>query len=266
MAVVDGFNAAYKLTLPSDFDIESSEKLPMIVYVYGGPNGVYVQHTYSIGYQSFLVTNRRVIYCQIDGRGTRNKGMDMYFTINNRLGSIEMQDQIAVTKQLIEKYSFIDSDRVGIWGWSYGGYSTSMILAQDSEKIFKAGVAVAPVTSWIYYNSIYTERYMGFPTPEDNLQGYIDSDVTLRVSGIAGKPYLLIHGNGDDNVHYQHAMALTRALQKNEIPFESMSYPDEDHNLGGVYGHFYATMTHFWDREFSLNEAPVLPKAKIFLN
>lgn len=261
--VEEGFEASVRLGLPGDFDIATStEKLPMLVYVYGGPNSNMVTQTYSIGFQNYMVTNRRVIYCQIDGRGTLNKGMDMYFNINNRLGSVEMQDQIAVTKRLTELYSFIDADRVGIWGWSYGGYSTSMILAQDSENVFKGGVAVAPVTSWIYYNTGYTERYMGLPTPEDNLQGYIDSDVTLRAENFKDKNYLLIHGNADDNVHYQHAMQLARALQKAEIPFKSMSYPDEDHNMWGVYVHLYTTMANFWDRVLSL-EAPAPQETKL---
>lgn len=127
-----------------------------------------------------------------------------------------------------------------------------LVLAKDVDHVFKSGIAIAPVTSWIYYQSVYTERYMDLPTPESNRQAYVDSDINLIAEGIRGHDYLLIHGTADDNVHYQHAMILSRVLQKAEIPFEQMSYPDEDHGLGGVQLHLFKTMDHFWERHFNL--------------
>lgn len=218
----------------------------MIVYVYGGPNSVEVTDEFTIGFQNYLVTNRKVIYCTIDGRGSGNKGNDMLFSINNRLGTFEIEDQIAVTGYLQERYPFIDRERIGIWGWSYGGYATAMAISKDSDRIFQCGISVAPVTAWIYHDNIYTERYMGLPTLEDSLAGYNSSDVTRRVENMRKHDFMLIHGNGDDNVHFQQAMALSRALQLADILFQQMSYPDEAHGLNGVLPHLYKIMDNFW--------------------
>lgn len=123
----------------------------MIVTVYGGPNSVRVTSSFSTGFNLFVTTNREVIYAFIDGRGTGNKGKNLLFSVNNNLGDLEAQDQIFVTKYLQTLYSFIDSERVGIWGWSYGGYMTLKTLEYDTNNVFQCGVSVAPVTSWLYY-------------------------------------------------------------------------------------------------------------------
>lgn len=121
---------------------------------------------------------------------------------------------------LREKYNFIARDRIGVWGWSYGGYATSMVLAKDTGRTFQCGISVAPVTSWIYYDSIYTERYMG--TPQDNEIGYQNADVTQNVEEFKNHDFLLIHGNADDNVHFQQSLALSKKLQSESIVFEQM--------------------------------------------
>lgn len=170
--VPGGFQAMVKLYLPQEIDLLAATydtQYPMIVNVYAGPDSVYVLDSFSIGYKDYLVTTRKIIYCQIDGRGSGNKGKDMLFTLNNKLGNFEMEDQIFVTKYLQNNYKFIDATRTGVWGWSYGGYATAIILAKDSELVFKCGISGAPVTSWIYNDSIYTERYMSLPTLQDNL-------------------------------------------------------------------------------------------------
>lgn len=123
----------------------------MIVYVYGGPNSARVTDSFGVGFGDFLVSGHNVIEAQIDGRGTANQGTDMLFTLNNHLGTVEIIDQIAVTKYLQDNFNFIDADRTGIWGWSYGGYATAMALAKDTERVFQCGISVAPVISWIYY-------------------------------------------------------------------------------------------------------------------
>lgn len=253
--VEGGFQAVVKCLLPPEIDMNSSnftQKYPMIVYVYGGPNSVQVTDSFGITFEHYLITNKKIIYCRIDGRGSGNKGNEMLFTINNQLGTVEIQDQTAVAKYLQDTYQFIDPTHTAIWGWSYGGYATAMALAQDKEKVFKCGMSVAPVTSWIYYDTIYTERYMGLPTEEDNLQGYDNADVTRRIEEMRNHHFLLIHGNADDNVHFQQAMALSRALQNASILFEQMSYPDEAHGLTGVSRHLYHTMDEFWKQCFHL--------------
>ncbi|XP_055640244.1 venom dipeptidyl peptidase 4 [Toxorhynchites rutilus septentrionalis] len=252
--VGDGFEASVRLYLPPEIDFEdlknNEDKYPMIVQVYGGPNSVRVTDNFGIGFGDYLTTTKKTIYCQIDGRGTGNQGYKFLFTVNNRLGTFEIEDQIAVTHYLQEKYSFIDRERTGIWGWSYGGYATSMTLEKDSEKVFKCGISVAPVTSWMFYDSIYTERYMGVPTAKDNTEGYKRGDVSQYVSGMKNHSFLLIHGNADDNVHYQNAMVFVRALVLEDVEFEQMSYPDEAHGLSGVQQHLYHTMDNFWNECF----------------
>lgn len=248
----------------------------MIVDVYGGPNSVRVIDTFALGYKEHLITSRKVIYCMIDGRGSGNKGKDMLFTINNKMGTVEIIDQIAVTDQLHKQFKFIDSKRTSIWGWSYGGYATAHVLARDVNKVFQSGISVAPVSSWIYYDSIYTERYMGLPSVEDNLVNYNLGDVTrnLKTNALKDHQYMLIHGNADDNVHFQQAMLLTKALVEADILFDQVvrkfwidhiqfvinnlyfqSYPNENHSLGGVSRHLYHTIDRFWVKTLNLTSS-----------
>lgn len=222
--VVNGHRAAVKLILPAEIDIlddATNATYPMVVDVYGGPNSVRVADSFSLGYKQFLITGRKVIYAQIDGRGSGNKGKSMLFAINNRLGTAEIEDQIAVTRYLQNEFRFIDANRTAIWGWSYGGYATARVLAADTHNVFQAGISVAPVSSWLYYDSIYTERYMGLPTPEDNVRNYALSDISggLETNALRNHTYMLVHGNADDNVHYQNALIFTDALVKANVDF-----------------------------------------------
>lgn len=247
------FMASVRLYLPAEIDFEdvttSTEKYPMVVYVYAGPNSVGVTNSFGIGFANYMATTKRTIYAQIDGRGTGNQGYEFLFSINNRLGTYEMEDQIAVAQYLQRTYSFIDPARTGIWGSSYGGYATAMTLEKDHERVFRCGISVAPVTSWMFYDSIYTERYMGRPT--DNGAGYDRSDISSSTDELKNHLFMLIHGTADDNVHYQQSMVFMRALLDHDIDFEQMSYPDEAHSLSGVQRHLYHTMDQFWDRCFA---------------
>jgi len=254
VVVADGLVAKARLWLPPGADTSGLTKYPMLVYVYAGPDSVQISDAFTLGWGAYLTTNRSIIYGLIDGRGSGLKGDNMKFSIYRRLGTVEIFDQIGVTMALQNRFPYIDSTRTAIWGWSYGGYATAMTLARDSAGIFKCGASVAPVTSWIYYDSIYTERYMGLPTPEDNLQGYNDSDVTRLVEGFRGKQFYLLHGNADDNVHYLQAMELSRALELSNILFRQQSYPDENHNLRSVLLHVYSSMDQFWSQCFNLDK------------
>uniref|UniRef100_A0A1L8DPB2 Venom dipeptidyl peptidase 4 n=1 Tax=Nyssomyia neivai TaxID=330878 RepID=A0A1L8DPB2_9DIPT len=251
-----GFEASVRLRLPPtvDFPNGNGKKYPMIVYVYGGPNSARVTDSFGVGFGDFMVSGHHVIEAQIDGRGTANQGTNFLFTLNNHLGTVEIVDQIAVAKYLQEHYDFIDAERSGIWGWSYGGYATAMALAQDTERVFQCGISVAPVISWIYYDSIYTERYMGLPNATYNEVGYNASDITRNIEEFKHHDFLLIHGNADDNVHFQNAMMLSRVLQRANIYFEQMSYPDEAHGLNGVSRHLYHLMEQFWMQCLSIDE------------
>lgn len=181
-----------------------------------------------------------------------------------------------ICRCLQETYPFIDPLRTGIWGWSYGGFAAALVLAKDSEGVFAFATSVAPVTDFIYYgnqfsfislivfftkiytDSIYTERYMGLPTEEDNLQGYNNTDIAHYAECFRGKNFQLIHGNGDDNVHYQQSMLLAKALERADIQFQQISYPDEAHSLSGVYAHLYHSIDRFWARSFGLPDPPIV--------
>lgn len=151
VSLADGSIGIARLALPPNFD--ESKKYPMIVNVYGGPSSVRVTNAFTVGYDAFVVTSRNTIYATIDGRGTGNKGKKLMFSVNNDLGDHEVEDQIFVTQWLQHNFKFIDANRTGIWGWSYGGYMTAKTLEKDNNNVFKCGVSVAPVTSWLYYGN-----------------------------------------------------------------------------------------------------------------
>ncbi|KAJ8930490.1 hypothetical protein NQ314_016717, partial [Rhamnusium bicolor] len=157
-----------------------------------------------------------------------------------------------VNTYLRDNLPYIDPSRIGIWGWSYGGFASSWALVKDTEHVFNFALAVAPVTSFIYY-----ERYMGLPTPEDNEIGYNNTDLSRNAEAFRGRRYFIIHGNGDDNVHYQNSMALVKALEHADIDFRQQSYPDENHSLGHVSRHLYHTIDKFWARCFDVEGPPV---------
>ncbi|XP_043471588.1 venom dipeptidyl peptidase 4 isoform X2 [Leptopilina heterotoma] len=241
---VNGYKCEVKLFLPPQFN--EKKKYPMLVKVYAGPNSVRVVDAFSQGLEHYMTTNRSTICALMEGRGSGNKGSKMLFEIYRALGTVEIQDIIDITRNLQEKYSWIDANRTSLWGWSYGGYATGMVLAKDVNSVFKCGIAVAPVVSWIYYDSIYTERYMGLPT--DNMAAYNESDLTRLVEGIRGKDFLLIHGTGDDNVHFQNSMALGKALAMKDVPYREVVYPDETHSLSGISSHLYHTIDKFLEK------------------
>ena len=221
----DGQMLYYSMLKPVDFDPE--KKYPVIVYVYGGPgvqvvnrdwdkNGVFHQYLQQQGYIVF----------SLDNRGSANRGTAFEFPIHKKMSLIETRDQ-ARGVQFLRTLDFVDSERIGIYGWSYGGYMTLMALMQAPDS-FMVGVAGAPVTDWRLYDTHYTERYMS--TPADNPEGYELSNVLSHVQELRG-PLLVIHGMADDNVLLNHSTLLFRKLQMEKIPFESMLYPDETHGF-----------------------------------
>uniref|UniRef100_A0A6A7G5S2 Venom dipeptidyl peptidase 4 n=3 Tax=Hirondellea gigas TaxID=1518452 RepID=A0A6A7G5S2_9CRUS len=251
--VEGGFKAQVSMKLPPDYNPANHKSYPMLVYVYGGPGSQLVNDRFRIDWGDYLASEKGIIYTSIDGRGSGYAGDDILHALNRGLGTGEVDDQIAVSAALQKSFPAIDSDRTAIWGWSYGGYVTAAAMARDSRNVFKCGISVAPVTSWIYYDTVYTERYMGLPTPDDNLKAYEKADVTKQAENFRGKEFLLIHGTADDNVHYQQSMMLARALEKADILFSSQSYPDENHGLAGVKQHHYHTMEHFLNGCFNID-------------
>ncbi|XP_063285745.1 prolyl endopeptidase FAP-like isoform X1 [Pelobates fuscus] len=240
--VQNGLTFWYKMTLPPNF--KETKKYPLVLYVYGGPSSQEVVHTFSIGWKTYLASSEEIIVASVDGRGMAYQGDRFMHAIYKRLGTFEVEDQISAVRKFIEM-GFIDETRIAIWGWSYGGYVTSMVLG-NGTGLFKCGIAVAPVSNWEYYASIYTERYMGLPTKSDNLANYKNSTVMARAQHFKEVDYLLIHGTADDNVHFQQSAQISKALVDAQVDFQSMWYTDKDHSISG-FGrkHLYTHMTHF---------------------
>jgi len=259
--VADGFKARVRMKLPPGLNENSAKKYPMLIYTYGGPNSQVIGDGWGVAWDDHLVTEREVIYVTIDGRGSGYRGDKLLHAIYYQMGVVEVEDQISVAQQLIKLYKFIDPARTAIWGWSYGGYVTARVMATDKAQVFKCGISVAPVTNWIYYDTIYTERYMGLPTAGDNARGYAVGDVSGNVENFRNKQYLLIHGTADDNVHYQQSMMLSRSLERADILFRQQTYPDENHALGGIRRHHYHTMERFLEDCFQLPHAVFPPPA-----
>jgi len=249
--VEGGYRAPVSMLLPPGLQEDLS--YPVLVYVYGGPGSQTVSQAFSVGWGEYLATSRGVIYVSIDGRGTGFQSDEYLFEVYRRLGTVEMADQIAVTARLLQTYPYMDASRAAIWGWSYGGFATAMTLEQDSgpEPVFSCGISVAPVTSWLLYDSVYTERYMALPS--ENAAGYNNSVIT-GIENLKTKTWMLNHGVADDNVHFQHSMLLTKALERADIQFTQHSYPDENHSLGGVRRFLYHAMDTFWETCYALED------------
>jgi dipeptidyl-peptidase-4 len=232
---------AWKI-LPNNFD--KSKKYPVLMFVYGGPgintvndswdggNTFWFQHLASKGY----------IIVSVDNRGTGYRGEEFKKITYKQLGKYETEDQIASAKYLAT-LPYVDGSRIGIFGWSYGGYMSSLCITKGAD-IFKTAIAVAPVSNWRYYDNIYTERYM--QTPQENADGYDDNSPINHVEKLKGN-YLLIHGMADDNVHYQNAVEMSAALIKANKQFTEMMYPNKNHGIhgGNTRLHLYTLMTNF---------------------
>ena len=227
---------------PVDFD--PNKKYPVLMYQYSGPGSQQVANRWNSAndyWYQMLAQKGYFVVC-IDGRGTGFKGADFKKVTYMNLVKYETEDQIAAAKKIAE-LPYIDEERIGIWGWSFGGHMSTNCLLKGSD-IFKMAIAVAPVTSWRFYDTIYTERYMR--TPQENPGGYDDNSPFNYPEMLKGD-YLLIHGSGDDNVHVQHTMRMVEALIQANKQFEWGIYPDKNH---GIYGgntrlHLYKKMTNF---------------------
>ncbi|MBD3891631.1 S9 family peptidase [Olleya marilimosa] len=242
---VNGNDLNMWMIKPANFD--ASKQYPLFMFQYSGPGSQQVAnkwHSANDYWYQMLAQQGYIIAC-VDGRGTGLKGADFKKVTQNELGKFEVEDQIEAAK-LLGARPYIDSSRMGIWGWSYGGFMSSNALFKGND-VFKMAIAVAPVTSWRFYDSIYTERYM--TTPQENASGYDNNSPINHVDKLKGD-FLLIHGTGDDNVHVQNTMRMVEALVQANKQFEWMIYPDKNH---GIYGgntrlHLYTKMTNFINR------------------
>ena len=228
---------------PKGFD--ASKKYPVLIYVYGGPSSQEVNNSYFRGtdfawYQ--MLTQKGYIVVCVDGRGTKKHGNDFEKCIYKQMGKLEAIDQIA-TANYLKSLPYIDGNRIGIWGWSFGGYLSSLAMF-TGENVFKMAIAVAPVTTWRYYDNIYTERFL--QTPQENPAGYDENSPISHAAKLNGA-YLLVHGTADDNVHFQNAIDLVAALNKAEKQYEQFFYPNKNHFITGENTrlHLYTKLTDF---------------------
>uniref|UniRef100_A0A8C2QAR4 Fibroblast activation protein, alpha n=1 Tax=Cyprinus carpio TaxID=7962 RepID=A0A8C2QAR4_CYPCA len=243
---IAGFELWYQMMFPPNFD--SSKKYPLFIQVYGGPASQNTDYVFRLEWATYLCSTEKVIIASFDGRGSGFQGDELMHAIYGRLGTYEVEDQISAVRKFIEM-GFIDKDRIGMWGWSYGGYVTSMVLGSGSG-VFKCGIAVAPVAKWEYYDAVYTERYMH--RPEENMESYKNSTVTDRAKNFKSVQYMLVHGTADDNVHFQQAAQISKALVENYVDFEAMWYTDKDHGLSGkARYHLYTHLNHFLQNCFA---------------
>uniref|UniRef100_A0A8C2B3B5 Fibroblast activation protein, alpha n=1 Tax=Cyprinus carpio TaxID=7962 RepID=A0A8C2B3B5_CYPCA len=243
---IAGFELWYQMMFPPNFD--SSKKYPLFIQVYGGPASQNTDYVFRLEWATYLCSTEKVIIASFDGRGSGYQGDEIMHAIYGRLGTYEVEDQISAVRKFIEM-GFIDKDRIGMWGWSYGGYVTSMVLGSGSG-VFKCGIAVAPVAKWEYYDAVYTERYMH--RPEENMESYKNSTVTDRAKNFKSVQYMLVHGTADDNVHFQQAAQISKALVENYVDFEAMWYTDKDHGLSGkARYHLYTHLNHFLQNCFA---------------
>ena len=227
---------------PPNFD--ASKKYPVLMFVYGGPGSNQVRNQFgsrNYFYHQYLASQGYLISV-VDNRGTGRKGAIFKKSTYLELGLLESTDHAYAAKQMA-KLPYVDAGRIGIWGWSFGGYMSSSAITKHSD-VFKAAVAVAPVTHWKFYDNIYTERYLRRPI--DNPLGYENNSPLNFTDGIKGN-YLLVHGTGDDNVHWQNSAEMINAMIKSGAKYDSEVYPNRNHGIGdrAASFHLYRRMTNF---------------------
>lgn len=242
LTAADGQQLCYQLFKPSHFD--PKKRYPAVIDVYGGPGVQRVLNTWSGASFTQILTRAGYVVFQLDNRGSAHRGTAFQSPIHGRLGEVEVADQVQGAHWLGDQ-PFIDRTRIGVWGWSYGGYMSLMLMFKAPE-VFRAGVAGAPVTDWTLYDTHYTERYLG--TPRDNPSGYEMSSVLPYAKDLRGK-LLVMHGMADDNVLFLNSTKLFRRLQDLGKPFDIMVYPGAKHGLTRQHDgrHAYSTILDFFD-------------------
>jgi len=237
----DNVTLNYWMIKPPNFN--KKKKYPLLMYVYGGPGINTVNNRWGGHYMWYqMLAQKGYVIVSVDATGTGYRGEEFKKKTYLQLGNYESRDQIASAKYF-GNLDYIDQERIGIWGWSYGGYMSSLCLAKGND-VFKMAIAVAPVTNWRYYDNVYTERFMR--TPQENTEGYDTNSPINHVEKIKGN-YLIVHGTADDNVHFQNAVEMVDAMIEKNVAFDSEYYPNKNH---GIYGgltrlHLFTRLTKY---------------------
>lgn len=232
----DGTPLYYRLLKPHT--MEEGKKYPAILAPYGGPHGQRVRNVWEINFNEVLARNGYVVMV-LDNRGMWNRGLEFEGQIKNAMGTVEVADQASGANYL-KSLSYVDGDNIGTWGWSYGGYMTLMSMFKNPD-VYKAGLAVSPVTDWRLYDTAYTERYLSHPDAPGDV--YVNSSVFKYVDGFKGGNLLLMHGMADDNVFFDNTVKLLSVLQNSGKQFELMTYPGKKHGIRGE-----KTRTFLWNQ------------------
>jgi dipeptidyl-peptidase-4 len=243
LTAADGQKLDYYIQKPADFD--SSKTYPAIIYVYGGPGVRTVNNIWSMGFNDILTRNGYIVFA-MDNRGMADRGVKFESPIYHNMGGPEVADQ-KVGATFLGDLPYVDASRIGVYGWSYGGYMSVHMLGQHPDT-YAAGVSIAPVTDWALYDTAYTERYLGHP--DEQPKTYLRASHFPYVKNI-NDPLLLVHGMADDNVFFDNSVKLMAALQENQVQFDLMTYPGKKHGLRGeaTRGHLWTMVLNFFERE-----------------
>jgi dipeptidyl-peptidase-4 len=263
--VGDGYTGRAEIFFPPNYN--SSQKYKLLVYAYAGPGSQRVMKTFPVGGSTtnwllYLKSTHNIIVASLDGRGSMAAGDKLKFEMYRKLSTVEVQDQI-IGGNYFRGLSYIDkSVPSAIFGWSYGGGVAAHVMG-DPSRTFTCGISVAPVTTKAYYDTAYTERYLGLATKNDDELGYNNTDVMNKVANFHNKTFMIAQGSADDNVHYMHSAHLITALANAGVQFRQNMYADQNHNINspGLSRHLYASMTNFllndcWPTQTTSNNPP----------
>ena len=245
---VDGFDLNIVERRPPHFDASGKKQYPVLFYLYNGPGFQQVDRKFNVDFQSYIASSLGYIVVTLDGLGTGYLGRKQRTIVRDNIGYWEAYSQIAAAKMWSAK-KYVDSERMAIWGWSYGGFMTLKTIETDAGNTFKYGMAVAPVTDWRFYDSIYTERYMH--TPQNNPSGYDNASISDMQGLSKNVRFLVMHGVSDDNVHFQNTLQLLDKLdQANVRNYDVHVFPDSDHS---IYFHNANTVVYEKLRDWLIN-------------
>jgi dipeptidyl-peptidase-4 len=235
----DGVELNGWMLKPANFD--PAKKYPVLMTQYSGPNSQQVLDSWQVGWDDYMAQEGFIVAC-VDPRGTGARGEEFRKMTYMQLGKYESDDQVSAAKYL-QTLPFVNQDRIAIWGWSYGGFMAALCMEKGAD-VFHAGISVAPVTNWRFYDSIYTERYMR--TPQENPDGYDDNSPLSFADKIKGN-YLIIHGSADDNVHLQNTMEFTERMVQAGVQFDMAVYTNRNHSIygGNTRMHLYTRLTNW---------------------
>ncbi|XP_031763771.1 inactive dipeptidyl peptidase 10 isoform X1 [Galleria mellonella] len=243
-----GSKARVQLLLPPSWREELRDAaFPVLVHVDGRPGSQQVTEKFLVDWGSYMSSRNDVVYVKLDVAGARGLPRAL---LRGRLGGVEVADQLAVIRYLLDTFKFLDVTRVAVWGWGYGGYVTAMLLGSQQSTL-KCGIAVSPITDWLYYNAAFTERILGQPSV--NYKGYVEADASQRAHHVPPHALYLVHGMADMSAPYPHALQLARALTDAGVLFRYQAYADEGHDLKGVIEHVYRSMEDYLRECLSLD-------------